>query len=181
MKWTKSICKSVLHKAIRRGDADMAGYAAAMLIQTHKEWHAVWRRLAALPSEDFGGVYAAKVATLYQLFEIGKEHDNTFLAIIYLCSINNQQLREDLEEYWESAKNSSSPGLFRHADELKNLSYLRIQDEELPIPSYAFDHHTGHRQSQEKWWRQVNAQTEIPSPWNEELMNRVLNGDAKQE
>jgi len=134
---------SALQKAIRRGDARLAGYWAVELFETG--YHAyLWRRLFTISAEDCAGIITKEIAALYQGFQMVNErrapHEvakgRIFIAkAVILLSL--------------AAKS-------RDADHLTNLVYDRLgipeetlladleaaRDSVEPIPDYALDVHT---------------------------------------
>lgn len=130
---------SALQKAIRRGDARLAGYWAIELFESNfKEY--LWRRLLTISAEDCWGVITHEVEALYRSWQIidkqkpGGGRIFASKATILLClarkcrdadhltnlvydpkAISDDQLEEDLERARESTES---------------------------IPDYAFDVHT---------------------------------------
>jgi replication-associated recombination protein RarA len=129
---------SAMQKAIRRGDAKLAGYFAVELFESNYREY-VWRRLLTISAEDCWGILTQEV---WALFEAWREIDKSkkgkgriFVAkaVLLLCQ----------------AKKS------RDADHLTNLVYdaglpeaeidTAIEDVRRnaePIPDYAIDCHT---------------------------------------
>ncbi len=130
---------SALQKAIRRGDARLAGYWAIELFESnYKEY--LWRRLLTISAEDCWGIITHEIESLYRSWQmIDKQKpaagaSSASKATILLC-----QARK-----------------CRDADHLTNLVYDKIAIDEsvldaelnaargsvLAIPDYAFDVHT---------------------------------------
>ena len=128
---------SAMQKAIRRGDAAVAGYFALEL------WHSnyrdyVWKRLFTISAEDCYGLITKEIEALWQGHELVNKTANepkgrifVSKAVLLLC---------------ECRKN-------RDADHLQNFIYDRkmidvemwieeIRREPIPIPDYTFDVHT---------------------------------------
>lgn len=128
---------SAMQKAIRRGDAAVAGYFALEL------WHSnfrdyVWKRLYTISAEDCYGLITSEIEALWQGHELvnknaPKPKGRIFVskAVLLLCECRK----------------------CRDADHLQNLVYdLNDVDVErwindvrqypIPIPSYTFDVHT---------------------------------------
>lgn len=132
-------CASAMQKAVRRGDARIAGYFALELFHSGY-WLYVWKRLYTISAEDVDGLVTKEIHALF----------NGFLLI------NDKNERNDRGRIFISkavlvlCKSMKS----RDADHLQNLVYdeKRITDEELndilnnteriDVPSYAFDVHT---------------------------------------
>lgn len=133
---------SAMQKAIRRGDARLAGYWAMELFGSGYHAYA-WRRLLTISAEDCWGILTKEIWALRQAFlEINrhgsrdKTHGRLFLAKAVLLLAQAKKCRD--------------------ADHLANLVYdpRAIDDETLerelaearkhhePIPEYAFDCHT---------------------------------------
>ena len=130
---------SALQKAIRRGDARLAGYFAVEMFESNYTAYA-WRRLLTISAEDCAGLVTQEVKALYDSWEIldksKKGRGRIFLAkaVVLLCQAEKS----------------------RDADHLTNLVYdaLSIDEAQLnalieearahpePIPSYAHDCHT---------------------------------------
>ena len=130
---------SALQKAIRRGDARLAGYWAIEMFESNFREY-LWRRLLTISAEDCWGVITGEIEALYRSWgninKAKKGGGRIFAskAAILLC-----QARK-----------------CRDADHLTNLVYdpKRIDENQLradleearqhpePIPDYAFDCHT---------------------------------------
>jgi replication-associated recombination protein RarA len=132
---------SALQKAVRRGDARLAGYFAIELFESGYAAYA-WRRLLTISAEDCAGIVTQEIKALYDSWRVihtaptGKGRGRVFLgkAVVLLCL---------------AAKS-------RDADHLTNLVYdPRAIDDAVvegalaearattePIPDYAFDVHT---------------------------------------
>ncbi len=153
-KWNPKMGTSTLHKAIRHGDVEMAAYAAAYLCSLgYGGIMSAWRRVLAVPGEDLNGSGVEKVVAFYQAWNVGKELDNLFAAILHLCTLVQER----------------GGKLDRSADELKNAATHWIQSgREVEPPDYAYDWHSGHGTLQ-GWWDQVNAMGPA-SKWREDAM-----------
>ncbi|MBZ0273811.1 hypothetical protein K8I61_17360 [bacterium] len=129
-----------MQKAIRRGDAPVAGYFAVELFESGFI-HYVWKRLLTISAEDCFGVITQEIESLHRAHQFvtqdGKKKTRVFLgkAVILLCQAPK----------------------CRDADHLTNLIYDRridMSDEQIeaalqdarentvPIPDYAYDVHT---------------------------------------
>lgn len=128
---------SAMQKAIRRGDAKVAGFFALEL------WHSgyrdyVWRRLFTISAEDCYGLITSEIEALWQGHElVNKKAKNpkgrifVSKAVILLCEVRKS----------------------RDADHLQNLIYDRkdvdvekwiedVRKEPIQIPEYTYDIHT---------------------------------------
>ena len=128
---------SAMQKAIRRGDAKVAGFFALEL------WHSnfrdyVWKRLFTISAEDCYGLITSEIESLWQGHEFVNNKSGTpkgriFVskAVLLLCEVRKS----------------------RDADHLQNFVYDKqlidvekwiedIRKEPVPIPEYTFDIHT---------------------------------------
>jgi replication-associated recombination protein RarA len=130
---------SALQKAIRRGDAKLAGYWAIELLESNFQGY-LWRRLLTISAEDCWGVITHEVEALYRSWElIHKQKPGGGRVFASKATILLAQARK-----------------CRDADHLTNLVYdpKAVNDAELEadldaarettevIPDYAFDCHT---------------------------------------
>lgn len=128
---------SAMQKAIRRGDAKVAGFFALEL------WHSgyrdyVWKRLFTISAEDCYGLITSEIEALWQGHELVNKKAKSpkgriFVskAVILLCEVRKS----------------------RDADHLQNLIYDRkdvdvekwiedVRKEPIQIPEYTYDIHT---------------------------------------
>jgi len=128
---------SAMQKAIRRGDAKVAGFFALEL------WHSgyrdyVWKRLFTISAEDCYGLITSEIEALWQGHElVNKKAKNpkgrifVSKAVILLCEVRKS----------------------RDADHLQNFIYDRkdvdvekwiddVRKEPIQIPEYTYDIHT---------------------------------------
>lgn len=127
---------SAMQKAIRRGDAKVAGFFALEL------WHSgyrdyVWKRLFTISAEDCYGLITSEIEALWQGHELVNKKQNpkgrifVSKAVILLCEVRKS----------------------RDADHLQNLIYDRkdvdvekwiedVRKEPIQIPEYTYDIHT---------------------------------------
>ena len=128
---------SAMQKAIRRGDAKVAGFFALEL------WHSgyrdyVWKRLFTISAEDCYRLITSEIEALWQGHElVNKKAKNpkgrifVSKAVILLCEVRKS----------------------RDADHLQNLIYDRkdvdvekwiedVRKEPIQIPEYTYDIHT---------------------------------------
>lgn len=128
---------SAMQKAIRRGDAAVAGYFALELWASgYRDY--VWKRLFTISAEDCWGVITKEIEALWQGHELVNKKSSTpkgriFVskAVLLLCAARK----------------------CRDADHLQNFIYDRelvdaekwiddVRKNPLPIPEYTFDVHT---------------------------------------
>lgn len=130
-------CSSAMQKAIRRGDAKVAGYFALELWASNYRDY-VWKRLFTISAEDCYGLITTEIEALWQGHELvnksaSEPKGRIFVskAVLLLC---------------EARKT-------RDADHLQNFVYDKelidveqwiedIRREPVPIPEYTFDVHT---------------------------------------
>lgn len=128
---------SAMQKAIRRGDARVAGFFALELWSSNFRDY-VWKRLFTISAEDCFGLITSEIEALWQGHELvnkdqSKPKGRIFVskAVILLC---------------ECTKN-------RDADHLQNFIYDRkdldverwiedVRQYPIPIPAYTYDVHT---------------------------------------
>ncbi len=130
---------SALQKAIRRGDARLAGYWAIELFESNFKDY-LWRRLLVISAEDCWGVITHEIDALYRAWAtVHAKRSNSGRIFCSKATILLAQSRK-----------------CRDADHLTNLVYdpKAIPDEELEadleaartnqeaIPDYALDCHT---------------------------------------
>lgn len=130
-------CASALQKAIRRGDARVAGYFALELWSSGYGTY-VWKRLFTISAEDCYGVITKEIDALYNGYTLvnkgaKQEKGRIFIskAVILLSECKKS----------------------RDADHLQNLVYDRnevdvqcwiddVRKEFVPVPEYTYDVHT---------------------------------------
>ncbi len=131
---------SALQKAIRRGDARLAGYWAIEMFTGggkaplgYKEY--VWRRLLVVSAEDCAGLITREIVGLYEAWKLAdKKRIFVAKAVVLLCQAHKSRdadhltnLVYDLQAIDEAALEAE-------------LEAARAQPE--PIPEYAYDCHT---------------------------------------
>ena len=130
---------SAMQKAVRRGDARMAGYWTIELFESNYREYA-WRRLLTISAEDCWGVITKEIEALYRSWQI----------------IDRQKAGRGRIFLAKAAILLAMARKCRDADHLTNLIYDQkaVDDAELereldearknpePIPDYAFDVHT---------------------------------------
>lgn len=128
---------SAMQKAIRRGDAKVAGYFALELWASNFRDY-VWKRLFTISAEDCYGLITTEIEALWQGHELvnksaSQPKGRIFVskAVLLLCEVRKS----------------------RDADHLQNFVYDKelidveqwledIRKEPVPIPEYTFDVHT---------------------------------------
>jgi replication-associated recombination protein RarA len=130
---------SALQKAIRRGDAELAGYWTIELWESnYKEY--IWRRLLTVSAEDCFGIITKEIKALYDSWKIIDGHKKgtgrifVSKAVILLCMAKKSR---DADHLTNLVYDSSSIDV-KKLD--KGLEEARKHPE--PIPDYAFDVHT---------------------------------------
>jgi replication-associated recombination protein RarA len=130
---------SALQKAIRRGDARIAGYFAIEMFESNFAAYA-WRRLLTVSAEDCAGVITQEVKALHDSWVVidksGKGRGRIFLskAVVLLCQARKSRDADHLTNL------VYDPQAVDEAKLTKALDDGRKSAE--PIPSYAFDCHT---------------------------------------
>lgn len=130
---------SAMQKAVRRGDARLAGYWAIELFESNYRDY-VWRRLLTISAEDCWGVITHEIEALYRAWQvIDKQKPGNGRVFVAKATILLAQARK-----------------CRDADHLTNLVYdpKAIDDAQLEadltaareqtemLPDYTFDCHT---------------------------------------
>ena len=81
---------SAMQKAIRRGDAKIAGYfAIELFVSNYREY--VWRRLLTISAEDCWGILTQEVESLYRAWQVihkpsSRTRKNIWCKRIYFCT-----------------------------------------------------------------------------------------------
>jgi replication-associated recombination protein RarA len=140
---------SALQKAIRRGHEAEALYWAHELLDSN-ETYRMWRRLVVIAAEDVGLAdpdMTAKIMTMKQAHDFGRESNILFQAVMMLC---------------RAPKN-------READDASYLYFLRRKKGwRIPIPPEAVDGHT--RRGRSQLYRMAEqSQTTWEDMWNREF------------
>jgi replication-associated recombination protein RarA len=130
---------SALQKAIRRGDARLAGYFAVEMFESGYAAYA-WRRLLTVSAEDCAGIVTTEIKALYDSWSVihaaKKGGGRIFLAkaVIVLCAAKKSRDADHLTNLVYDQLGVSEAALER------SLEQARASVE--PIPDYAFDVHT---------------------------------------
>ena len=133
---------SAMQKAIRRGDAKLAGYWALELWASGFGQY-VWRRLLTVSAEDCWGILTQEVKALHDSYtEINRNipgktpKGRIFIskAVILLCLAKKSRDADHLQNFvYDQMADIDADAL---ADELNQSG------EYIPIPDYAYDCHT---------------------------------------
>ena len=128
---------SAMQKAIRRGDARVAGFFALEL------WHSkypdyVWRRLFTISAEDCYGIITNEIEALWQGHELVNKNKNepkgrifVSKAVLLLCECRKCRDADHLQSLVYDRKDVD---VERWIDDVRHYP--------LPIPDYTFDIHT---------------------------------------
>src|SRR5690554_880893 len=130
---------SAMQKAIRRGDATMAGYWALELFESGYSNY-VWKRLLTITAEDMFGLITREVLALRDAWLIVSAGDKfkgrifVSKAVILLCAGKKSRDSDHLQNLVYDAK---------ALDEEKLLADLEeARQGKMDIPDYAYDCHT---------------------------------------
>ena len=133
---------SAMQKAVRRGDAKLAGYWALELWASGYGQY-VWRRLLTISAEDCWGILTAEVKALHDSYtEINRNipsktaKGRIFVskAVILLCLAKKSRDADHLQNFVYDQQAGLDPETL--TDELEHAG------EYVPIPDYAYDCHT---------------------------------------
>lgn len=129
---------SLLQKAVRRGDAEVAGYAANELRGRYNAY--LWRRLLAISAEDCYGIMTQEIEALREADDVynqkrkGYEREPLFISKAITLLLYARKNRD--ADYFSCNMMQS--------ERVKNYDeYLHIEDCKFTgMPSYAYDCHT---------------------------------------
>ena len=133
---------SAMQKAIRRGDAKLAGYWALELWQSGYGQY-VWRRLLTVSAEDCWGILTAEVKALHDSYTEINRNTNAkapkgriFIskAVILLCLAKKSRDADHLQNFVYDQQAGLDPETL--------TTELEQSGEYVPIPDYAYDCHT---------------------------------------
>jgi replication-associated recombination protein RarA len=136
------VVSSAMQKAIRRGDAKLAGYWALELWASGYGQY-VWRRLLTVSAEDCWGILTAEVKALHDSYtEINRNipsktaKGRIFIskAVILLCLAKKSRDPDHLQNFVYDQQAGLDPETL--TDELDQAG------DYVPIPDYAYDCHT---------------------------------------
>ena len=165
-----------MQKAIRRGDAKLAGYWALELWQSGYGQY-VWRRLLTVSAEDCWGILTAEVKALHDSYtEINRSTSakapkgRIFIskAVILLCLAKKSRDADHLQNFVYDQQ----AGL----DAATLTTELEQSGEYVPIPDYAYDCHTPQGKAQGKTKAEFFKQEqEALSPFIPGLFDDLIN------
>jgi replication-associated recombination protein RarA len=133
---------SAMQKAVRRGDAQLAGYWALELWSSGFGKY-VWKRLLTISAEDCWGILTAEVKALHDSYLVVNDgvpakqaRGRIFIskAVILLCLAKKSRDSDHLQNFVYDQQ----AGL----DENTLAEELRSSGEYVQIPDYAYDCHT---------------------------------------
>lgn len=167
---------SLLQKAVRRGDAEIAGYAANELRGRYNAY--LWRRLLAISAEDCYGIMTKEIMALQQADDVynqrrkGYEREPLFISKAITLLLYARKNRD--ADYFSCN--------LMESEKVKNYDeYLKIEDCKFEgMPSYAYDCHTieGKRRGKTVADFIVTEQRELDNPqagiFDEESWSRFL-------
>jgi hypothetical protein len=133
---------SMLQKAIRRGEVQMAGYAAYELFGSYHTY--LWRRLIIISAEDCWGIITKEIIALKAADDElnkrkqGYDKDHIFVskAIVLLC------LARKNRDGCYVACNFMNPDSLVSPDEIEHVDIATCELLDGEIPGYVFDCHT---------------------------------------
>lgn len=130
---------SALQKAVRRGDARLAGYWAIELFESgYREY--LWRRLLTVSAEDCWGVITHEVEALYRSWQVIDQQKKgggrifASKAVILLAQARKCRDADHLTNLVYDPK--AVP------DEVLEAELRAARESSVAIPDYAFDCHT---------------------------------------
>ena len=133
---------SAMQKAIRRGDAKLAGYWALELWESGFGKYC-WKRLLTVSAEDCWGILTAEVKALHDSYLVvneglsARQHRGRIFiskAVILLCLAKKSRDADHLQNFvYDQMAGLDAETL---AEE------LRQSGDYVPIPAYAYDCHT---------------------------------------
>jgi replication-associated recombination protein RarA len=133
---------SCLQKAIRRGNAGLAGYMAIELFESGYHEYC-WKRLLTISAEDCAGLITQEIRSLYESFiqlndRGGKPRSRIFIskAVLILCAARKNRDADHLQNFVYDRQ------LIDARELLKSIAEAREQPENVPLPDYTFDVHT---------------------------------------
>ena len=130
---------SALQKAIRRGDARLAGYFAVEMFESGYAAY-VWRRLLTISAEDVWGLITQEVFALYSAWKVATKGDakkgRIFVAkaTILLCQARKCRDADHLTNLVYDVDNVDHEAI--------DAMLAEVRRETLEVPEYAYDVHT---------------------------------------
>jgi len=130
---------SCLQKAIRRGDAKIAGFAALELWESRYDNY-LWKRLFTISAEDCWGVITQEIEALWQGYMLVNDKSEpkgrVFIskAVLILCQCKKCRDADHLSNYVYDKRMGCSD------EEVEE--YMKDLPEYIKLPSYVYDCHT---------------------------------------
>ncbi|MCF7675097.1 MAG: ParB N-terminal domain-containing protein [Akkermansiaceae bacterium] len=133
---------SAMQKAVRRGDAKLAGYWALELWASGFGQY-VWRRLLTVSAEDCWGILTQEVKALHDSYTEINQHTpakkpkgRIFIskAVILLCLAKKNRDADHLQNFVYDQQAGLEPETL--------IDELEAAGQYVPIPDYAYDCHT---------------------------------------
>jgi replication-associated recombination protein RarA len=133
---------SCLQKAIRRGDAALAGYMAIELFESGYHEYC-WKRLLTISAEDCAGIITQEIKALHDSFKLMNEgakkpRSRIFIskAVIVLATAKKCRDADHLQNFIYDREMIDAREL------LKSIEDARRNPQNVPLPDYTFDVHT---------------------------------------
>ena len=130
---------SALQKAVRRGDARLAGYFAIEMFESNYTAYA-WRRLLTISAEDCAGIVTQEIKALHDSWRVihtaQKGRGRVFLgkAVVLLCLAAKSRDADHLTNLVYDPR--------AVADDIVERALTEARATTEPIPEYAYDVHT---------------------------------------
>lgn len=169
---------SALQKAIRRGDAKLAGYWAIELFESGYQQY-LWRRLLTISAEDCWGCITHEIDALFQAWKLihkqkpGGGRIFAAKAAILLCHARKCRDADHLTNLVYDPQ--SVDGARLEAE----LNEARAHPE--PIPDYAFDVHTAKGRKRGKTKKDFfSDEFRALKPREPGLFDHLIDGDVHE-
>ena len=130
---------SALQKAIRRGDARLAGYWAVELFESNFREY-VWRRLLTVSAEDCWGILTAEIEALYRSWQVIDKQKKGGGRIFVSKAVILLSMAKKCRDADHLTNLVYDPAKIDSAELEASLEEARKSPE--PIPDYALDCHT---------------------------------------
>ena len=128
---------SLMQKGIRRGDYNLAGFAAYQLMEKYHKY--MWKRLLIISAEDCFGVITKEIVALQQAAQIAGDHGLfAAKAIVLLCQARKNRDADFFACMYMHDEYTLDPNDIE-GDEL-TLSNATLPNNE--VPDFALDCHT---------------------------------------
>jgi replication-associated recombination protein RarA len=164
-----------MQKAIRRGDAKLAGYWALELWESGFGKYC-WKRLLTVSAEDCWGILTAEVKALHDAYQTvneglpAKQHRGRIFiskAVILLCLAKKSRDPDHLQNFVYDQMAGLDPEAL--------AGELRAAEDYLPIPAYAYDCHTREGRKRGKTKKDFfKAEQEALEPFQPGLFDDVI-------